>query len=232
MNRQAWGIEPRFTLAKHLAYLTVPQRNIGAARRDRTGGSGLCARQNPPDFAGYARQIFDLPSLVALARSLLKQPSSPPERRIKRQFFASRSALGLAPVLSHPRTVRRGSPSCHSFYRSVFRPAGYGGERPRVALAHTVFPGCHRLPLNAAHNRKHGSRLYCTCFCAQRTVSTGRTPIKNAGFSSRPPRPEGRRGYGAQISDFSAPSRACALPSSRPPRPGGRHEYARWFPDE
>ena len=33
---------------------------------------------------------------------------------------------------------------------------------------------------------------------------------------NRPPRPEGRRGYGAQIFDFSAPSRAKALPHYSP----------------
>lgn len=54
------------------------------------------------------------------------------------QLFRSQGRLGLAPALSHHRAVRRGSPSCHSCYRSVFRPVGYGGERPRCPSVRAV----------------------------------------------------------------------------------------------
>ena len=46
--------------------------------------------------------------------------------------------------------------------------------------------------------------------------STGPSPGTLGELLNRPPRPEGRRGYGAQIFDFSAPSRAKALPHYSP----------------
>ena len=46
--------------------------------------------------------------------------------------------------------------------------------------------------------------------------STGLSPGTLGELLNRPPRPEGRRGYGAQIFDFSAPSRAKALPHYSP----------------
>ena len=45
-----------------------------------------------------------------------------------------------------------------------------------------VFPGCHRLPQNTAHNRKHGSHPHpCPIFIAK--IDLGGKSVQSAGFS-------------------------------------------------
>ena len=65
-----------------------------------------------------------------------KKPSANSKRAEKyfiehASYHLSRYVGGVSAVLSL-WTIRRCSPSCHSCYRSVFRPA-VGGERPRIS---------------------------------------------------------------------------------------------------
>lgn len=71
-------------------------------------------------------------------------------------FLLSKS-VGAGFPSSPCRTVRRRSPSCRSYYRSVFRPAGYGWARPSSA---PVCPSCQALLTSALPpcdvDRTHG----------------------------------------------------------------------------
>ena len=73
------------------------------------------------------------------------------------RFSRSRSRSGSEAALSL-WAVRRYSPSCRSCYRSVFRPAGYGGERPRY-----VRPSVRAVKrLSALPTTQEGERLHIT----------------------------------------------------------------------
>ena len=100
-------------------------------------------------------------------------------------FFRSHSRLGWASRPLTHRSVRRGSPSCRSYYRSVFRPADYGWERPSSA---PVCPGCHALLTSALPpcdvDRTHGIvRFTVPPFTPESRCRNLIRPLSTDGFS-------------------------------------------------
>lgn len=111
--------------------------------------------------------IWGMLNRKALVKRAGLEPATAPHIRFarpafmplhKRRVFASRGALGAAPALSL-WAVRRRSPSCRSYYRSVFRPA-FGGELPRFAAPCRAPPSVRRAV--CAFSTPSPNRFHCT----------------------------------------------------------------------
>lgn len=144
-------------------------------RSHAMGNAGI-----PAGEADRGRTCVVSVDLSMPCRSSAALPSMLPLHQMP-AFSALEVSRGRA---THPlthRITRRGSPSCRSCYRSVFRPAGYGWVRPSF---YPVFPGRQRLFFENCLLTKTPERaLYRVSSCGGLIpVSVPRSPRQGAVY--------------------------------------------------